>query len=99
MFSRIDEPIPPLRGDIDAIPFRDNGRALLLLRDPAGYSEQLLTFPAEAGMLFSLFDGTRSVAQLCAEFFIGRGRLQAIMKMELPKNPTLMEISESQRVA
>lgn len=38
-------------------------------------------------------------AQLCAEFFIGRGRLQAIMKMELPKNPTLMEISESQRVA
>jgi AmmeMemoRadiSam system protein B len=68
VFSRIDEPIPPLRGDIDAIPFRDNGRALLLLRDPAGYSEQLLTFPAEAGMLFSLFDGTRSVAQLCAEF-------------------------------
>lgn len=68
VFSRIDEPIPPLRGDIDAIPFRDNGRALLLLRDPSGYSEQLLTFPAEAGMLFSLFDGTRSVVQLCAEF-------------------------------
>lgn len=69
MFSSVDAPIPPLRQDLEIIPYEENGEHLLILRDPAGYGDEMIVFKPEAWALFSLFDGRQTVGQLQREIF------------------------------
>jgi len=55
---------PKLR-PVEAIPAQDN---LICLRDPLGYSDQLVFLPLEALFVVSLFDGRHSVLDVQAEF-------------------------------
>jgi len=60
-------PIPRLRADLELLPIKDDGKDFLLLRDPAGYADEMLVFRPEAWALLSLFDGSRSVDLLRRE--------------------------------
>ncbi|MCZ7558287.1 MAG: AmmeMemoRadiSam system protein B [Bacteroidia bacterium] len=68
-YASPDAPVAALRGDLDIQLIRDNGEEMLLLRDPAGYSGEMLVFKPQAWALLSLFDGVRSVHSLQQEIF------------------------------
>jgi hypothetical protein len=68
-YSSPDAPVPALRGDLDIQLIRDNGEEMLLLRDAAGYSDEMLVFRPQAWALLSMFDGVRSVHGLQQEIF------------------------------
>ncbi len=67
IFFAMTEPIPPLRQDLELLPIQEDGEDLLVLRDPAGYSEEMLVFRPAAMALLQLFDGSRSIATLMDE--------------------------------
>lgn len=71
MFESLEVPIPPLREDLDILPYEDNGTQLLVMRDPAGYGTEMLVFKPEAWALFSLFDGKQTISELQREIFKG----------------------------
>ena len=50
--------IPALRSDLEAIPWRQGGEDLIVLRDPSGYSKEMLHLSPQAWALIVLFDGT-----------------------------------------
>lgn len=52
--------LPPLRQDIDIVPFRHEGRSLLLVRDSLGIAETGLALNADVGPLLRFFDGMTS---------------------------------------
>lgn len=64
LFDSLTAPIPPLRDDLDLLPYQKDGEELRILRDPSGYSEQMLVFRPAAMALLRLFDGRRSVQDL-----------------------------------
>jgi MEMO1 family protein len=64
VFDSLTDPIPPLRNDLELLPIRDDGEDLLLLRDPSGYSDQMLVFRPAAMALLRLFDGRCSIGEL-----------------------------------
>jgi AmmeMemoRadiSam system protein B len=68
MFDSLTQPIPALRNDLEYIPFDDDNEDRFVLRDPQGYSDQMLVFPVQAWGLLMLFDGERSVEDIRAEF-------------------------------
>jgi AmmeMemoRadiSam system protein B len=52
--------LPPLRQDIDIVPFRHEGRSLLLVRDSLGIAEAGLALSADLAPLLRFFDGMTS---------------------------------------
>ncbi|MBE0645607.1 MAG: AmmeMemoRadiSam system protein B [Bacteroidetes bacterium] len=64
VFSSMTEPIPSLRHDLELLPIQEDGEDLLLLRDPAGYAEEMLVFRPAAMALLQFFDGSRSISAL-----------------------------------
>jgi MEMO1 family protein len=63
---------PTLRS-VDVRPLVDDGRALLLLRDPLGLSDLTVVMPQALGPLLALLDGSRDVAGLRAALLVRRG--------------------------
>ncbi|PWU24661.1 MAG: AmmeMemoRadiSam system protein B [Candidatus Rokuibacteriota bacterium] len=49
---------------LEAFPVAQNGQQLIALRDPAGFTEQVLVLPTALLDLVSLFDGEHSVSQI-----------------------------------
>jgi len=68
-FNSVTEPIPPLRSDLELMPYEENGEQLLILRDPSGYGSEMIVFKPEAWALFSLFNGTQTISELQREIF------------------------------
>jgi AmmeMemoRadiSam system protein B len=64
LFDSLTAPIPPLRDDLELLPYQKDGEELRILRDPSGYSEQMLVFRPAAMALLRLFDGRRSIQDL-----------------------------------
>ena len=54
---------PRLRS-LEAFPVRQDGERLIGLRDPAGFTDQVILLPIPALDIVSLFDGERSVAEI-----------------------------------
>ncbi|MFZ1731508.1 MAG: AmmeMemoRadiSam system protein B [Bacteroidota bacterium] len=73
LFDTMTEAIPTLRPDLELLPIREDGEDLLLLRDPSGYSDEMLVFRPAAMALLQLFDGKRSVNALLDEIQSGTG--------------------------
>lgn len=69
LFDAVDKPIPLLRTDLEIIPYEEEGEQLLIMRDPAGYGDEMVVFKPEAWALFSLFDGRQTVVDLQREIF------------------------------
>jgi AmmeMemoRadiSam system protein B len=66
---------PRLRADIEAFPVEQDGRQLLGLRDPAGYTSSVVLLPGPLLAVVSLFDGQRSVVDIQAELMRRHGEL------------------------
>ncbi|MBN1446761.1 MAG: AmmeMemoRadiSam system protein B [Bacteroidetes bacterium] len=64
IFDSHHEAIPRLRSDLELLPVEVDGKELMLLRDPNGYSTEELILQPEAQYLFFLFNGTDSIATL-----------------------------------
>ncbi|MBR9975218.1 MAG: AmmeMemoRadiSam system protein B, partial [Bacteroidetes bacterium] len=64
VFASHTDPIPPLRHDLELLPVQEDGEDLLLLRDPSGYSEEMLLLRPAAMALLRFFDGRHSVQAL-----------------------------------
>jgi hypothetical protein len=73
LFNALDEAIPPLRSELELVPIKDDGEDLLLLRDPSGYSDEMLVFKPAAMALLQLFDGSRSVNDLLGDIHSATG--------------------------
>ena len=54
---------PRLRS-VEAFPIQQDGERLIGLRDPAGFTDQVILLPLPALDIVSLFDGERSVAEI-----------------------------------
>jgi AmmeMemoRadiSam system protein B len=63
---------PKLRS-VDVRPFVDQGRSLLLLRDPVGLSDLTVVVPQALGPLLALLDGSRDVGTLRARMLVHSG--------------------------
>lgn len=73
VFASLTDPIPPLRHDLELLPVREEGEDLLLLRDPSGYSEEMLLLRPAAMALLRFFDGQHSVQALLEGIRQGTG--------------------------
>ncbi|MDT8324489.1 MAG: AmmeMemoRadiSam system protein B [Bacteroidota bacterium] len=67
MFDSLTERIPPLRHDLELLPATQDGEEVVVLHDPAGYSDKSLSLHPESRLLLSLFDGSRSISDLQKE--------------------------------
>ncbi len=67
---------------IEAIPLSDQGRDIIVLRDPEGVSDQQIVISREAAYILSLMDGSRSLRDMQAEFMRASGHLVHIEKIE-----------------
>lgn len=65
-------PLPKLRA-IDVRPFVQDGQVYLLLRDPLGLSDRMVSIPRQLGPLLALCDGTRDSAALRAALAVRFG--------------------------
>ncbi len=61
-----ETPIPPVRY-VEAIPFEDHGKDLILLKDPLGYSESTIAITRSTFPLIAMFDGVRTVKSFVEE--------------------------------
>jgi len=59
----VDGDRPRLRG-LEAFPIEQDGRRLIALRDPGGFTDQVVVIPAPLLDLVSLFDGEHSIAEM-----------------------------------
>ena len=75
MFNSVTDPIPQLRQEIEKILIQSDGEKFLALRDPFGYSMEILLFKPEIWELFQSFDGIRSIRQLQQEIFDASGEM------------------------
>jgi AmmeMemoRadiSam system protein B len=60
----IDQPVPPLRRDIDILSMEDNGEVLAVLYDRAGYAEEPMTLYVSVMSILEMADGVASVRDL-----------------------------------
>lgn len=67
IFNSLSEPIPQLRQDLELLPIQEDGEELLVLRDPSGYSDEMLVFRPAALALLQFFDGRKSINSLMDE--------------------------------
>ena len=66
---------------LEAFPVEEDGQRLVALRDPAGFTDQILVFPPALLDLVSLFDGEHSVSEI-----------QAILRTRHGEAPTAEQI-------
>lgn len=59
--------VPPLRDDISIVPFSDNGDALVVLYDRAGYAPEYLTLFAAVLPIVEMADGKSSIHDILGE--------------------------------
>jgi MEMO1 family protein len=59
-------PIPPVRY-VEAIPFEEDGRDLILLKDPLGFSDSVIAISHSTFPLIAMFDGIRTVKSFVDE--------------------------------
>lgn len=64
LFNSFDQPIPPVRYDIQQIPIQQNGEELLYFYDSLSYCTSDFTLPADSQSILSLLDGNRSIDDL-----------------------------------
>lgn len=62
-----DRPIPPLR-PVETLPFEEDGREFILLRDPLGFSEKMIAVAREATPLLGLMNGQLTGDELIHQF-------------------------------
>jgi len=55
--SDVSAAIPRLRDDLEMIPIEENGSRFIVLRDPAGYSSEMIAMTLEAWQTAAIFDG------------------------------------------
>lgn len=67
MFDSLTDRIPPLRHDLELFPATQDGEEVVVLHDPAGYSDKSLSLHPESRVLLALFDGERSISELQKE--------------------------------
>jgi AmmeMemoRadiSam system protein B len=60
-------PIPPLRGDLEAVPFEKDGQESVAMTDLLGIDERAAVLPLAAAVVASLFDGKRTAAEVVRE--------------------------------
>ncbi|GAB4366694.1 MAG: AmmeMemoRadiSam system protein B [Deltaproteobacteria bacterium] len=65
--------LPPLRNDIDLMPFRSGDRDLILVRDPLGIAPENAALAAEVVPFLPLFDGASTVGDLQIALMRQRG--------------------------
>ena len=64
LFNSYTDPIPPLRYDVQRIPFQQNGHELIYFFDTMGYATPEFALPSDAETILQLMDGTRSVEDI-----------------------------------
>jgi len=64
MFDSLTDRIPPLRNDLELLPATQEGEEVVVLHDPAGYSDKSLSLHPESRVLLALFDGSKSISEL-----------------------------------
>ena len=64
LFNSYSQPVPPLRYDIQRIPFHQNGESLLHFYDTLGYATPDFALPIDSETILSLLDGNRSVDEI-----------------------------------
>lgn len=64
LFKSYDQPIPPLRYDVQRIPLNQNGHSLIYFYDSMGYATPEFAIPSDAEAILSLIDGVRSVEEI-----------------------------------
>jgi len=67
---------------IEAVPFVQEGRELILLRDTEGIAENALVVSKEAAFMISLMDGSRTARDIQADFMQATGELVYIEKIQ-----------------
>lgn len=67
---------------IEAVPFVQDGRELIYLRDTEEIAESALVVSKEAAFMISLMDGSRSVRDIQADFMRATGELVHIEKIQ-----------------
>lgn len=71
---------------VEAFRADHEGKPVVCLRDPAGYTDAIVMLPPAALAIVSLFDGTRTIADVQAEIMrragalVGRDRLETIAR-------------------
>jgi AmmeMemoRadiSam system protein B len=64
LFNSFNEPIPPVRYDIQSIPIQQEGEQFLYFYDSLSYSTNDFTLPSDSETILSLLDGNRSIDDL-----------------------------------
>ena len=64
VFNSLDDPIPPLRPDLDIIPIEHQGQSYLYFHDMLGYASENLALHRDSASLLALLDGSRSVRDI-----------------------------------
>jgi hypothetical protein len=67
---------------IEAVPFVQDGRELILLRDTEGIAESALVVSKEAAFMISLMDGSRTARDIQADFMQATGELVHVEKIQ-----------------
>jgi hypothetical protein len=67
---------------IEAIPFVQEGRELIMLRDSEGITENALVVSREVAFMISLVDGSRTIQDVQADFMRAAGELVYIEKIQ-----------------
>jgi AmmeMemoRadiSam system protein B len=73
--------LPRLRA-VEAFPVQHEGRRVIALRDPAGYTESVLLLPGPLLEIVSLFDGEHTVVDVQAAVMRQHGRLVTAEEIE-----------------
>lgn len=73
--------VPPLRDDIDCIPFSDNGDSLIVLCDRAGYAPEYMALLAAVMPIVEMADGKRAIQDIASEIEIQTG--EAVAEREI----------------
>ncbi len=64
LFNSFNEPIPPVRYDIQNFPVDQDGEQFLFFYDSLAYATKNFTLPADSMSILSLLDGNRSIDDL-----------------------------------
>jgi AmmeMemoRadiSam system protein B len=75
VFEGVDIVDKPKMRPIEAIQVTDRGRQLVMLRDPQGFSEQVLTVPQPVFYLITQFDGNHTLNEVQANYTRRFGQL------------------------
>jgi AmmeMemoRadiSam system protein B len=69
VYQNPELPVPPLRYDINMIPFNDEDGDWVLFYDTFGYAVPDMTLPSNFAPLFQLFDGRQTLSSIHKQYF------------------------------